>query len=201
MRLPLAEAILMQLAHRALRGEVWALKEILRQMGWAERTRAVQDAAHARREVQRARNNTALRERRRLEAVRAADAARAAEAQARDEARRRPSTYEERFAYDLDIHDNAVADAMASLGLVDDGKEADGLRLLEPWVVEAARQRRPGLWWRLSEEDRAQVRTAVNGVERDLDWEAGETWEDEEEEEGEAEAEPPPPLADCPPLD
>jgi hypothetical protein len=168
MRLPLAQALLMQLAHRALRGEIWAVQELMKTMGQAEKTRAREDAAHARREVERARNNAALRARRKAEAEAAAREAAKLKifwspvTLAKEEEARAPECREADEA--MELHGAALDDALASLGVL--GPEDDqglGPRRLEPWVVEAARARDPERWAALRPQERAAVQAAMDG--------------------------------------
>lgn len=156
MRLPLAEAILLQLAHRALRGEVWALKEMLRQMAAAERTRALQDAAHAQREINRARNNAAIRERRRMEAEEQAEAEYEAELLTPPKFKSpwNPATTTERALRHLGA---AVEGPMHEYA----GETGPGDTILQRWVVDAAVARDPSLLEGLERDQWRDIRVAI----------------------------------------
>jgi len=155
-RLPLAEAVVVQLAHRALKGEIWAVKEMLRHMERVDRVRAAQNAARARRLLERAR---ASRERR-AEQARRERADRTARGMVLAAA---SAIYDPKSP--TTVHSAALYETCVSLGVLGPPNDL-GLRTLEPWVVDSAHARDPELAGRMTVEELTRQARAVQGARR-----------------------------------
>lgn len=172
-RLPLSEALLLQLAHRALSGEAQATSELIRLMGEVERVRG--DEARRRadrvRAGRKAKADEAARRARAEEKAAEARAGAEARARARTQARveagsesgteaaapppplPRPLPRPAPDPHAVDFHEAALVDAALMLELMeehpDDGRPGawgpDGLPRLrvQGWALEAARSREP----------------------------------------------------------
>ena len=121
-RLPLGRALLLMMAHKALKGDAKAAMDLLALQADAEKTRAAEAAARA--EAARA------RETRRREAELAARRA------------------EERQAFEDEVDDDCLSFCEA-LAEVDAVATLDGRPVVQPWVLQAAMARDPGLLARL----------------------------------------------------